>query len=159
MNTDKPTIKICPANGSKCGKACPNYKGSRNCNLFNLSQQYPDALDEVLLAGEISSQQHESYLPAHISLKIHANGFAKAKIKALKSSMAGNTQTFDVVEEFLLQSQHDFCEDVADLPCEQQRPQTSFDQIRESASRLYTNLVCIGFVIIVILLIIGRFAS
>ena len=158
MSIDKPVTRICPADGSKCGKACPNYKGSRNCNLFNLSQQYPDALDEVLLAGELGLQQNGSDFPSHISLKIYANGFAKSKIKALKSKSGGNTEAFDAVEEFLLQNQQNIYEYTADFPCEQQQSQTSFDQIRESGRKLFSTLICIGFVVIVLLLIIGRLA-
>ena len=38
-------------------------------------------------------------------------------------------------------------------------PQTPFEQIKEKGTRLIANLICIGFVIIVVLVIIGSCVS
>ena len=150
--------KLCPVDGSQCDKACPNYKGSRNCSLFNLSQQCRDSFARVLEAGEISSQNSDSYLSPETSLKIHANGFAKQKLKTLKSNAAGNTEAFDTVEEFLSQA-CDGYENTAPPHSEQPQHKTSFDRIRESGRRLISALVCGGVVVIIVLLIIGSFVS
>ena len=161
MDNAKQKTRLCPADGSQCNKACPNYKASRNCNLYSLFEQNPDSLPQVLEAGKISSRQNQDRLSPlpHISLKIHADGWAREKIKAIKSKAADNSHTFDAAEEFLIQNQFDDCEDAVPLLNEQLQPKTSFDRIRESGSRLFGSLAAIVGVIIILLLIFGSFAS